>query len=123
MKDYQTSTVDGAEAFERARARAEDHAYFDRVTEADCYEENPNSGDWMQTLGEVTFHTARKDHQDGQIKKGQRYAKVTAGGYVVDGAQWFKSYKVVMKEGQKLQDWHHHWAMYRGLVQEESEEY
>jgi len=118
--DYQTSTVDGAAAFERARAREEDHAYFDRYDEADYYEPpEPEDGDTVQTFGGITYHTARRDHADGKVKAGQRYAKVTYGGYVVGGARWLTSYKVVLEEGQRVAGWHWSAALERGVLREE----
>jgi hypothetical protein len=120
-EDYQTSTVDGAAAFERGRAASYGPwDWDDRPTAADFYEEpDPEDGDTVQSFGKVTHHTARRDHADGKVKAGQRYARVTYGGYVVGGGRWLTSYKVVLEEGQKLPGWHYNNAFERGVLRDE----
>jgi hypothetical protein len=114
--DYQTSTVSGAAAFERGRSL--DYGEF-TVADFDPPEYIPEDGDTVQSFGDVIFRKARRDHKDGKIKAGQQYAEITYGGYVVGGARWLNSYKVVLEEGKDLPRWHYSAAFERGVLHDE----
>ncbi len=43
---------------------------------SDTHEYEPDSGKWIRVVC-VKKHTARRDHKDGRIKKGQTYRKTT----------------------------------------------
>jgi len=59
-------------------------------------EPEPEEGEEVQSLYRATTHTARRDHGDGRIKKGDRYRRVVTGGYIVGGARWMRVSKFVL---------------------------
>lgn len=71
----------------------------------DCdWDDEPaaEEGDEVQTLYRTSAHTARRDHADGRIQKGDRYRRIVTGGYIVGGARWLRANKVVIKRAEEL---------------------
>jgi hypothetical protein len=62
----------------------------------------PEEGDEVQTLYRVTRHTARRDHADGRVKKGDRYRRIVTGGYKVGGPRWMNVNKIVTKPAAEV---------------------
>jgi len=54
----------------------------------------------IETFSSSSVHTARKDHTDGKVRKGDRYRKYIAAGYFKDGPRWMETRKVIIKRAE-----------------------
>jgi len=70
------------------------HSVVDQTLCEDCACED---GVCHETKSVTTYHTARRDHADGRVKKGDRYRRTVDMGYVVGGGRWLTTYKRVVR--------------------------
>ena len=56
-----------------------------------------HTGPPIETYSKTTYHTARKLHSDGKIRRGQRYRKDFKRGYFPGGRSYMTINKVVIK--------------------------
>jgi hypothetical protein len=76
--------------------------YRPHYDDYDDYYESREDGDKVQTLYRATTHTARRDHGDGHIKKGDRYRRMVTGGYTVNGPRWMNVSKHVVQRAEEV---------------------
>ncbi len=59
--------------------------------------------DGGNTLIGTTYHTARKDHADGKVKKGDYYSVSVYRYWRKDGPSWIRNFKKVIQKSRQLE--------------------
>ncbi|MFA6234403.1 MAG: hypothetical protein WC824_09525 [Bacteroidota bacterium] len=126
-EDNYTSTVDGAAGhaayffgWDRPSRYEDADPDYDgpdappKCAHCEEYEDDCNCehGVAVETFSKAELHTARRDHADGRIKKGDKYRKIVTGGYHLGKKErsgtgswahsshrprWIRYYKILIK--------------------------